>query len=86
MKLINENNKGKTYQTKEFKILYRKKGTTAGDNEANPKEIIYFITGDAKITLEKKTWEIKAPEKVEFPANTYHKIESLSDTSFVVID
>jgi len=86
MKLLKENKIGKTYQTKNFKILYRNKGSIAGDNAINPKETIYFITGEALITLKEKTWKIKAPEKIEFSANTYHKIELLADTSFIVFE
>lgn len=86
MKLLRENSKGKTYSAKDFKILYRNKGTVAGDNESNPKETIYFIAGRAKITLKDKIWEITSPAKIEFPANTYHKIESLTDTSFIVFE
>jgi len=48
--------------------------------------LIYFIAGETKITLKEKTWKIKAPEKVEIPANTYHKIESTIDTSFIIFE
>lgn len=86
MKIIKENNIGKTYSTENFKILYRKKGSISGDNKINPKETIYFITGKAKITLEDKAWRIESPEKVEFPANTYHKIKALTDISLIVFE
>jgi len=86
MKVIKENEKGKTYQADNFKILYRYKGTTSGDNSENPKEIIYFINGSAEITLKDKTWVIKAPEKVEFPAKTYHKIIALTDISLIIFE
>ncbi len=86
MKLLKENEKGKTFQAEGFKILYRNEGTIAGDNEENPEEVIYFITGSAEITLKDKTWTIEAPAKVEFPAKTYHKIKALTDISFVVFE
>lgn len=86
MELVNENEKGKTYQADDFKILYRYKGSIAGDNNINPKETIYFITGEAKITPKDKTWKIKAPAQIKIPANTYHKIESLTDTSFIIFE
>jgi len=86
MKLLKENEKGKTFQTRKCKILYRKKGTVSGDNEINPKEIIYFITGEAEITLNDKTWTIKSPARVDFPAKTHHKIKALTDISFIIFD
>lgn len=45
MKLIKENEKGKTYQAPNFKILYRYKGSISGDNDINVEELIYFING-----------------------------------------
>jgi len=86
MKLIKENEKGKTYQVDGFKIFYRYKDAIAGDNSENPEEIIYFITGSAEITLQNKTWTIEAPAEVEFPAKTYHKIKALTDISFTLFE
>jgi len=86
MKLIKENEKGRTYQANGFKILYRYKDMIAGDNSENVKELIYFITGSAEITLKDKTWIIKSPAKVEFPANTYHNIKALTDISFILFE
>ena len=86
MKLIKENEKGKTFQADGFKILYRHKNTIAWDNSENVKELIYFITGSAEITLKYKTWTIISPAKIEFPANTYHKIKALTDISFILFE
>ena len=86
MKLIKENEKGKTYQADGFKILYRYKDMIAGDNSENVEELIYFVTGSVEITLKDKTWIIKSPAKVEFPANTYHKVKALTDISFILFD
>lgn len=86
IELLKENEKGKTYQAPEMKILYRNAGTIAGDNKINPKELIYFITGSAMVTLEDKTWKIEAPAQVEFPANTYHNIKALTDISLVIFE
>ena len=86
LKLLKENEKGKTYQADGFKILYRYKDKVAGDNSENVEELIYFISGSAEITLKDKVWVIDAPAKVEFPANTYHKIKALTDISFVLFE
>jgi len=86
MELIKENEKGKNYQADNFKVLYRYKGTIAGDNSENVKELIYFITGSAEITLQDKTWVVEAPAKIEFPAKTYHKIKALTDISFILFE
>lgn len=84
MKLIKENDKGKTYQADGFKIFYRHKDSISGDNAKNPEELIYLIAGSAEITLRNDTWTIEAPAKIEFPANTYHKIKALTDISFIL--
>jgi len=84
--LVKENNKGKSYQAEDFKILYRHKDAIAGDNAVNVEELIYLITGSAEITLKDKTWIIKAPAKIEFPAKTYHKIRALTDISMILYE
>ncbi|MBW3002310.1 hypothetical protein KY338_04065 [Candidatus Woesearchaeota archaeon] len=86
MKLIKENEKGKVYQTENFKIVYRYKDTISGDNEENVEELIYLVHGSAEITLKDKTWITEAPAKIEFPAKTYHKIKALTDICFILIE
>jgi len=86
MKLIKENEKGKNYQADNLKILYRYKGTIAGDNSENVEELIYLITGTAEITLKDSTKTVEAPAKIEFPAKTYHKIKALTDISFIMFE
>ncbi|MFH1694659.1 MAG: hypothetical protein ABH880_02815 [Patescibacteria group bacterium] len=86
MELIKEDERGRVYQADNFKIFYRYKGTVSGDNSKNKKELIYLTTGSAKITLETNTRIAESPAKIEIPANTYHKIEALTDISFVLYD
>ena len=86
MKLIKENEKGKTYQAEGFKILYRYKDAIAGDNVENVEELIYLVSGSAEITLKDKTWSVEAPAKIEFPAKTYHKIKALTDICFILFE
>lgn len=86
IKLIKEDDRGQNFQADDFKILYRHKGKYAGDNNINKHESIYFITGSARITIEDKTWEIKSPAKIEIPKETYHKIDALTDISFVLFE
>ena len=86
IKLIKEKKEGKNYQADDFKIFYRYKDTVAGDNSENVEELIYLITGSAEITLRDKIWMVEAPAKIEFPANTYHKIKALTDIAFVLYE
>jgi hypothetical protein len=88
MKLIKSDEKGKTFETStpNFKVLYRNKNSIAEDNTENPEELIFLITGDAEITLKKKTWTATAPTQINFPTNTYHKIKALTDISFIVFE
>ena len=86
LKLIKQDYRGKVYETDNLKIFYRKKNSISGDNSENVAETIYFVHGSAEITLEDKAWKIKAPEKIEFPAKTYHKIKALTDIIFVLKD
>lgn len=86
IELLKEGEIGKTFQADGFKILYRNKGSVSGNNEINPKESVFFITGKAKVTVKEKTWEIEAPAHVDFPAKTFHAIEALTDISFVIFE
>lgn len=84
VRLIKEDEKGKTYQAHDFKIMYRYKGTISGDNSINPEELIYLIDGKAEFTLNGESWVVTAPSMVFFPAKTYHKIYAISDISFII--
>jgi mannose-6-phosphate isomerase-like protein (cupin superfamily) len=86
MKLIKENEKGKTYQADNFKIVYRNEDTISGDNSENVEELIYLVSGSAEVTLQDKTWTVEAPAKIEFPAKTYHKIKALTDICFIMFE
>ena len=86
MKLIKENEKGKTFQADDFKILYRNKDAIAGDNSENSEELIYLITGSAEVTVEETTNTVEAPAKIEIPAKTYHKIKALTNISFILFE
>lgn len=87
MKLLKQNEKWSTYVTDHgCKIYYRKAGTISGDNDINPREVIYFVQGSAELTLEEKKREIEAPAQVVFPEKTYHSIKALTDISFVLFD
>jgi len=86
MKLIKENEKGKTYQTDKCKIFYRNKGAIIGDNNTNLKETIYLVSGEVQITLKNETRKAEAPEIIHFPAKTYHKIVAISDISMIVFE
>jgi mannose-6-phosphate isomerase-like protein (cupin superfamily) len=84
--LFKENQKGKTYQTENFKILYRNKGTISGDNSENVEESLYLITGKAEITLKEKTWIVEAPAELYFPTKTYHKIKAITNISLIMFE
>ena len=86
MKLLKENEKGKTYQVKDFKIFYRNKDSISGDNSENVEEEIYLISGSAEVTLKESTKIVNAPAKIDFPAKTYHKIKALTDIIFILIE
>lgn len=84
MELVKENEKGKTFQADDFKILYRNKGSVSGDNNVNVHEVLYLVSGSVEITVEGKVWVAQAPEKFEIPANTYHKILALDDSCLLL--
>ena len=84
MKLIKQDDRGKVYQAEGFKVFYRNKGTTSGNNTENVEELICLISGSAEITLEDSTRTIEAPDEIMFPANTYHKIDAITDIIFIL--
>jgi len=84
IQLVKEGGDGKKYQANGFRIYYRNENTITGDNDINESELIYLITGKAEITVKDKTWIVEAPAKIEFPAKTYHKINAITDISFIL--
>lgn len=84
LKIIKSDNNGETYQAEGFKILYRKKGSTSGDNEINDKELLYLVNGVAKVTIKARTVTYDSPETFEIPARTYHKIEAITDIIILI--
>ncbi len=86
MKIIKEDDRGKTYQADGFKILYRNKDTISGDNSENAEEIIYLVSGSAEVTLGEKTWVAHFPSEIFFPAKTYHKIRALTDIVLILFE
>jgi len=79
-----DNDEGRVYELDNFKIYYKYAGSISGDNNINPKEIIYLIIWAAEFTIGEDIFIFEAPAKVEIPAKTYHKIIALSDISFLV--
>lgn len=84
--IAKENDKGKLYQADDFKIAYRHKGTDSGDNDINPEEIIYLISGSIEFTLGQETETVTAPAKLYIPARTYHKLHALEDVVFLIFN
>lgn len=86
IQILREDERGQIYQCEGFKVFYRIKNSISGDNDINPEEKIYLITGSAEITQGTKTWTASAPAYIEIPANTYHKITALTNISFIILD
>lgn len=86
MKLINilDNEKGTTYQADNFKILYRKAGSTSGDNDINVEEVMHLLQGNLELTIEDKVTVYEAPSVFKIPAKTYHKLEANTDVILVM--
>jgi mannose-6-phosphate isomerase-like protein (cupin superfamily) len=82
--LYKQNEKWKSYKTNNFDIFYRNASTIAGDNEINKYEHVFLVSWQAKITIKDKYKVVYSPCEFEFPANTYHKIEAITDIIFLV--
>ncbi|PID52572.1 MAG: hypothetical protein CR972_01295 [Candidatus Moraniibacteriota bacterium] len=86
IQLLKKDERGRVYQCNGFKLFYRIKNSVSGNNDTNLEEKIYVITGTIEVTRNAETKIINAPEYTEIPANTYHKITAVTDTSFIVLD
>lgn len=84
LKLLKESDKWKNFDGWGFQLLERFAGSVTWDNIINPDELLYLISGKAVITLWDRKEEIIAPCKFEFPANTYHKIEAITDITLLL--
>ncbi|MFA4818429.1 MAG: cupin domain-containing protein [Patescibacteria group bacterium] len=76
---IREDERGARYDLEIIKVVIRKSGTISADHQHPEAEVLYFISGQVKLTVGEETQIITAPVKVTIPPNTYHKIEALTD-------
>jgi len=86
MKLIAENEKGKTYQADGFKVLYRNAGSVSGDNDINVEEYMCLVSGTVDVTIEQETTQYNAPASFHIPAKTYHKLKAVEDIIIVMVE
>jgi len=85
LKLLTDNEKGKTYQADNLKIYYRNKDAISGNNAENIEEQIYLISGEIEFTVEDKVEKISAPAEIKIPAKTFHKIIALTNITFIIL-
>lgn len=86
MILAKEDNRGRMYKTDEqHSVLYRKQGSVTGDNAENRAEVLYLVSGEARITCAERIYDAVSPARIIFEANTYHKIEALTDVILVLL-
>lgn len=86
LKFIKDKNGFKSFQADDFKIYYGEKDSIAGDNDINPKELIYLIEGNMDVELAGESFKFIAPAEIKIPANTYHKIIALTKVSFLIFE
>lgn len=86
IKLIKENEKGKTYSCNGFKLLYRSKASISGDNEMNTEENIYLVSGKAVVVIGENSSNYTAPATFSIPEKTYHKIEAVTDITMILFE
>lgn len=84
LELVKEKEGVKVYQGNNCRIYYGEENKVFGDNNTNPKELIYLLKGELEVTIEDKIKLFKAPEKIEIEANTYHKLEAKTNVIFEV--
>jgi len=86
LEFIKSKNGFKSYQANGFKIYYGKRNSMAGGNNINPAEIIYLISGKMKVVIGDETVKHSAPIKFKIPEKTYHELQSLTKTIFLVFN
>lgn len=84
LNLIKEKDYVKVYKGNNCKIYYGKKYGVFGNNDKNPNELIYLISGKLEVTIEDKIEIIISPSKFEVPEKTFHKLVALTDVIFEV--
>jgi hypothetical protein len=86
LKFIKNKNGFKSYQAEGFRLYYGEKGSVAGDNNISPAETIYLVSGEMKVTVEDKITKYIAPAEFKVPEKTYHKLESMTETIFLLFN
>ena len=85
MKLIKDKESKKVFEDENGVRFYEcKKGEILGDNNINPKELIYLVSGSVELDIDGNLKKIDYPAKIEIPEKTYHKIEAVEDIKFLL--
>jgi len=77
--IVKSDERGVIYDCGRMNFLARKKGTISSDHTHPEGEDIFLIEGEIELTVGDETERVKAPVKIELPADVYHKIIALTD-------
>ena len=82
--IIKSDDRGIIYDCGKSSFITRKKGTTSANHTHEDNEIIYFVKGEAELTIDDEIQKIKAPIMFEIPPNVYHKLIAITDIAIVI--
>jgi len=77
--IVKSDERGIIYNCEKVNFLSRKKDTISSDHAHPEGEDIFLVEGEVELTVGDKTQRVKAPVKIELPANIYHKIIALTN-------
>lgn len=86
LELIKENEKGKTYCANGFKFLSRFKNSVFEDNSINVHKLFYLVEGFIEVTIDDSVECYEAPAEFEILEKTYHKINSLTNSTMIMFE
>ena len=79
LKIEKEDNRGKIYNCDKVRLIERKAGSICADHEHKQGEVLFLIEGAIELTVGDKTVSLKAPKRIEIPAEIYHKLLAKTD-------
>lgn len=83
LKIIKKDSRGAIYDCDKVILIERKKGSVSAGHAHGQGEVLFLITGKARLTVGDETAVVEAPCRIEIEGGIYHKIVALSGTKLL---
>ncbi len=82
--ILKSDERGIIYDCGASKLIVRKKGSISANHTHKEPETVYFVKGEAELTIGEETKIVKAPVMFRTDSDVYHKLVALTDIELIV--